>query len=99
VVEINPRYTMGRLTVELMKHTCPGSCGLFRLVTRAQAERRVHRLPAACSWEALPCSRGEAVRIHKALARMIPGGGCASHFRSVHAESARFARDSEPAPR
>jgi hypothetical protein len=36
VVEINPRYTMGRLTVELMKHACPGSCGLFRLVTRNQ---------------------------------------------------------------
>ncbi len=39
VVEINPRYTMGRLTVELMKHTAPGSCGLFRLVTRAQAKK------------------------------------------------------------
>ena len=37
VVEINPRYTMGRLTVELMKRTCPGSSGLFRLVSRAQA--------------------------------------------------------------
>jgi hypothetical protein len=37
VVEINPRYTMGRLTVELMKQTCPGSCGLFRLVSRTQA--------------------------------------------------------------
>jgi hypothetical protein len=36
IVEINPRYTMGRLTVELMKQTCPGSCGLFRLVSRAQ---------------------------------------------------------------
>ena len=39
VVEINPRYTMGRLTVELMKHACPGSCALFRLITRAQARR------------------------------------------------------------
>ena len=37
VVEINPRYTMGRLTLELMKHASPGSYGLFRLVTLAQA--------------------------------------------------------------
>jgi uncharacterized ferritin-like protein (DUF455 family) len=35
VVEINPRYTMGRVTVELMKHVCPGSYGLFRVVNRA----------------------------------------------------------------
>jgi len=38
IVEINPRYTMGRLTVELMKQTCPGSGGLFRLVNRAQLQ-------------------------------------------------------------
>lgn len=36
VVEINPRYTMGRLLVELMKRTCPGSHGVLRLVNRAQ---------------------------------------------------------------
>ena len=35
IVEINPRYTMGRLTVELMKQVAPGSHGLFRLVSRA----------------------------------------------------------------
>jgi hypothetical protein len=39
VVEINPRYTMGRLTLELMKHTYPGSSGLFRLVTLTQARK------------------------------------------------------------
>jgi uncharacterized ferritin-like protein (DUF455 family) len=36
IVEINPRYTMGRLTVELMKQACPGSSGVFRLVNGAQ---------------------------------------------------------------
>ena len=34
VVEINPRYTMGRVTVELMKQVAPGSHGLFRLLNR-----------------------------------------------------------------
>ncbi len=37
VVEINPRYTMGRMAVELMKHVAPGSRGRFRLVSRKQA--------------------------------------------------------------
>ena len=36
VVEVNPRYTMGRLTLELMRVVSPGSHGLFRLVNRAQ---------------------------------------------------------------
>ncbi len=36
IVEINPRYTMGRLTVELMVHTRPGSAGMFRLANHAQ---------------------------------------------------------------
>ena len=35
VVEINPRYTMGRVLVELMKQACPGSWGRFRLLNRA----------------------------------------------------------------
>ena len=32
IVEINPRYTMGRVTVELMKHVAPGSRGVFELL-------------------------------------------------------------------
>ena len=35
VVEINPRYTMGRLTLELMKRAAPGAHGTFRLVNAA----------------------------------------------------------------
>jgi uncharacterized ferritin-like protein (DUF455 family) len=37
IVEINPRYTMGRVTVELMKRVAPGSRGVFKLVSRKQA--------------------------------------------------------------
>jgi uncharacterized ferritin-like protein (DUF455 family) len=36
VVEINPRYTMGRVLVELMRHTFQNSFGAFRLVNAAQ---------------------------------------------------------------
>ena len=37
VVEINLRHTMGRLTLELIKHAAPGSVGEFRLVSRTMA--------------------------------------------------------------
>jgi hypothetical protein len=56
VVEINPRYTMGRLTGELMKHACPGSCGLFRLVTRAQAKKE-----GFADFSSYACGLGERV--------------------------------------
>ena len=36
VVEINPRYTMGRVLVELMRQTCQNRAGVFRLVNAAQ---------------------------------------------------------------
>jgi hypothetical protein len=36
VVEINPRYTMGRVLVELMRQTCQNSFGTFRLVNAVQ---------------------------------------------------------------
>ena len=35
VVEINPRYTMGRVLLELMRYVVPGASGCFRLVNLA----------------------------------------------------------------
>lgn len=35
VVEINPRHTMGRLTLDLMRMVAPGCTGEFRIVNRA----------------------------------------------------------------
>ncbi len=37
LVEINPRHTMGRVAIELMRGVCPGSEGTFRLARLAEA--------------------------------------------------------------
>ena len=39
LVELNPRYTMGRLTLELMSHVAPGRRGVFRLLSQATLTR------------------------------------------------------------
>jgi uncharacterized ferritin-like protein (DUF455 family) len=39
VVEINPRCTMGRVTLELMRHVCPGATGVFEILNRARLRR------------------------------------------------------------
>ena len=39
LVELNPRYTMGRLTLELMSNVAPGQRGVFRLLTQAMLTR------------------------------------------------------------
>jgi uncharacterized ferritin-like protein (DUF455 family) len=43
VVEINPRYTMGRLTLELMRHAAPGAHGLFSVMNRSMVRGKGFR--------------------------------------------------------
>ncbi len=51
IVEINPRYTMGRLTVELMKYVAPGSHGCLRLLSRKQVQGAgCSDFPAYANW-------------------------------------------------
>jgi hypothetical protein len=73
VVEINPRHTMGRLTLELMHRVAPGTGGKFRLVNgaalRAQgfadfpgyAAHLRKRLPVQLEGEPVPRIRSGAL--------------------------------------
>ncbi len=73
VVEINPRYTMGRVMVELMRQTCQGSVGTFRLINRAAARAEgfdsfhayarslVERLPLELEGDPMPRIRAGAI--------------------------------------
>ena len=69
VVEINPRFTMGRVLVELMRHAVPGSQGRYRLVNRvalreagdadlaAYAERMTAQFPLILEGHTAPLIR------------------------------------------
>jgi hypothetical protein len=97
VVEINPRYTMGRLTVELMRQVAPGSHGLLWLWNRALlrrhgladfpslAQRLAEEAPIVQVGEPKPRIRAGAVCLNDpATARM-----CLAMFRVFPAESER----------
>ncbi|MGJ8653853.1 MAG: DUF455 family protein [Opitutaceae bacterium] len=43
IVEINPRYTMGRVAHELGEHNAPGSVGFFEIITKSQLKKTPHK--------------------------------------------------------
>jgi uncharacterized ferritin-like protein (DUF455 family) len=69
IVEINPRYTMGRVMVELMRQVCQGSYGEFRLVNqaalRAEGVEDFVRYSQKLSESSPLCLEGEPPRICK----------------------------------
>jgi len=73
IVEINPRYTMGRVLVELMRQTFQNSFGSFRLANAAQlraegfenfpayAQMLAEKFPLQLEGEPLPRIRAGAL--------------------------------------
>jgi hypothetical protein len=71
VVEINPRYTMGRVTLELMQHVAPGSFGCLRLVNRGAL--RAAGFADFPAFAADVARRAPVVRTGEPVAKIVSG--------------------------
>ncbi len=83
VVEINPRYTMGRVLVELMRQTAQNCFGVFRLVNAAQlhaegfenfhafAKSLTEKFPLQLEGEPVPRIRSGAVCLNNPSAAQV----------------------------
>lgn len=88
VVEINPRYTMGRLNVELMRQTAQGSHGRLEIVTAARL-----RAEAQKDFAAYARAREEQFPLRRAgdsPARILEGVVCLNDPERVQAGLAVF---------
>jgi len=96
VVEINPRYTMGRVLVELMRQTCQGSFGMFRLVNGVQlraegfenfpgfAQMLAEKFPLQLEGEPVPRIRAGALCLNDPAAAKV----CLAVFQAARDASA-----------
>ena len=99
VVEINPRYTMGRVLVELMRSVCQNSCGTFRLLNAAQlraegfnnfpdyARRLAEKHPLQLAGEPLPRIREGALCLNDPATAQV----CLAVFLVSHKTGAMVA--------
>ena len=61
VVEVNARYTMGRVAIELQKKTAPGLGGFYEIVRKSQLQEELIFGPIAEGWLQVGLSTGTYV--------------------------------------
>ena len=99
IVEINPRYTMGRVLVELMRQVCQNSFGSFRLVNKAQlrsegyqdfqtyAQSLYGKFPLRLEGEPIPRIRSGALCLNDPATTRV----CLAVFRAGSPDELRLA--------
>jgi uncharacterized ferritin-like protein (DUF455 family) len=88
VVEINPRYTMGRVTLELMRYVAPGSFGHFRIFNRAAV--RATGADTFAAFAAGLAQREPIVRAGKPVAKIVSGAFVLNDAASARSVLATF---------
>ncbi|MCC6235509.1 MAG: hypothetical protein IT580_22925, partial [Verrucomicrobiales bacterium] len=94
VVEMNPRYTMGRLTLALAERVMPGRYGRFQLFRRSDLRRTGH--PGFAEWASDLRSRRPVVLEGEPVPRLSEGALCLNDPETAKACVAVLTVDPRP---